>query len=150
MLTQLEDLIGILFTKKGKDAIYDHAVGHMSQQEGMELLKYLAEHNTTKSGALLAAQGIFALVDTSEFHHPGEMAQLLLWISLVLLLGSALLLLVNMWGSIKPFRPHLASQRNRLLFEIILMRTVMFNVSLAVTFCSVVLLGYALLKMGPM
>ena len=96
-------------------------------------------HNTLKAGALLTAQGMFAVVDTYAMDHEGP--RILLLPAMILLLLGALLAMTVLRGTAGVFQPK--AQKDEVIanmFGIVVSRMVRFNLALYMTFLSVVLL----------
>jgi hypothetical protein len=103
-------------------------------------------HMTEKSGALLAAQAIFIVVDTYGVDHGWPRAPVL--VSILSLILAALLLMINL-RSVYLAAPEAGDAPERLehqslvqLARLLGLRGARFNVALYLTFLSVVLLGF--------
>jgi len=103
-------------------------------------------HMTEKSGALLAAQAIFIVVDTYGIDHGWSRTVVL--ISVVSLILAALLLMLNL-RSVYLSPPQAGVDHSKLehdalvqLAQLLGLRGARFNVALYLTFFSVILLGF--------
>ena len=103
-------------------------------------------HNTQKSGALLAAQAIFIVVDTYGVDHGWPRGPVL--VSIFALILSALLVMINLRSIYLRASPEgqdpTVLEREALLQLVYLLsvRGARFNIALYLTFLSVILLGF--------
>jgi len=102
-------------------------------------------HITQKSGALLAAQAIFIVVDTYGIDHGWPRAALV--VSIVALVISALMILINLRTVyLDPAADGDANEMERASLlqhaRLTTRRTARFNLALYLTFLSVVLMGF--------
>jgi hypothetical protein len=105
-----------------------------------------ASHNTEKSGALLAAQAIFVVVDIFALDHGWPRYPILA--SMLVLLTGAMIVMANLKGATGMYGQKSGqSDPVRGVFEMILRRSLRFNLALYLTYCSIVLLGFAALDL---
>lgn len=100
-------------------------------------------HNTEKSGALLAAQAIFLVVDL--FGLDQHWSKLLLIPGMLLLLACCVLAMANLKPTLGMYRKHLGTLPARGVFDVLVRRTIRLNLALYMTFASIGLLGVAAL-----
>lgn len=98
------------------------------------------QHNTEKAGALLAAQGIFAVACTYGIDHGWP--KIVSIPAILLLLFGALLAMSMLRSTAAPFT-HGDGEISRRAFDLLVSRMIRFNLALYMTFLSVILLGVA-------
>ncbi len=98
------------------------------------------QHNTDKAGALLAAQGIFAVACTYGIDHGWP--KILSIPAILLLLMGALLAMSMLRSTAAPFTRE-SGNIARVAFDLLVSRMIRFNLALYMTFLSIVLLGIA-------
>lgn len=103
-------------------------------------------HITQKSGALLAAQAIFIVVDTYGIEHNWPQAAVLA--STLMLVLAALIVMTNLRTTYMASSPHIEDSTQLELESIsqiawlASMRGARFNIALYLTFLSIILLGF--------
>lgn len=123
-----------------RDRAYASIVGDLDEMRAFERILGGMQHNTEKAGALLAAQGIFAVACTYGIDH-GWPKVVAIPAILLLLLG-ALLAMSMLRSTAAPFT-HERVNISRVAFDLLVSRMVRFNLALYMTFLSIVLLGAA-------
>jgi hypothetical protein len=96
-------------------------------------------HNTAKSGALLAAQGMFAVVGTYAMEHGWPVALILP--AMILLLSGALLAMTILRSTMGSYQP--GADQDAVVAQMLALvaaRMIRFNLALYMTFVSVILL----------
>jgi uncharacterized membrane protein len=141
MLRLLELLFGMPFTREDRLAAFNKMVGGRSPQDAADILRWSAGHNTEKSGALLGAQAIFVVVDTFVLDRGWPKDAVLA--ALFLVLAAALILMTNLRSTMMAYRQKEDVEPNRHIFNMLLSRTIRFNIALYLTFLSIILLGLA-------
>jgi hypothetical protein len=146
MLKFLWRLFGVPFGAEDRAAVFAEMAGNRSKESAIEFFRDGASHNTAKSGALLGAQGIFVVVDIFAIDHgwPKEM----ILASLLLMLAGSLLVMTNLRGTLWPYRKKAGGAQvdaAQAVFDLVLRRSLRFNVALYLTFLSIVLLAIAAL-----
>ncbi len=146
MPTALERLFGVPFSRAGQRAAIE---SHLRFRAAGDLRATLAEnisHITQKSGALLAAQAIFIVVDTYGIDHGWP--RLAVLVSVVALVLAALLVMMNL-HSVYMDAPSTTDDPAELEMEALLLmarlaghRGARFNLALYLTFLSVILMGF--------
>src|SRR5277367_4682440 len=116
-------------------------VGGRTPEDTFDFLRASASHNTEKSGALLGAQGIFVVVDIFAIDHGWPRAAILA--SLLLLLAGSLVVMTNLRGTLGAYGRAERIDSAHAIFNMILSRTVRFNIALYLTFVSILLLVVA-------
>jgi len=144
MLKLLWRLFGVPFGTEDRASVFAEMTGNRSRESAIEFFRDGASHNTAKSGALLGAQGIFVVVDIFAIDHgwPKEM----ILASLLLMLAGSLLVMTNLRGTLRPYRGNTGGNQIdpvHAVFDLVLRRSLRFNVALYLTFLSIVLLGMA-------
>ena len=102
-----------------------------------EFMFAVMSHNTGKAGALLAAQGMFAVVGTYGMEHGWTKALVLP--SMLLLMLSALLAMSILRSTMGAFSPS-AKDPFDALFDLTMHRVVRLKLAMYVTFVSIVML----------
>ncbi|MBS0472720.1 MAG: hypothetical protein JSR60_16730 [Proteobacteria bacterium] len=136
----LSAILGFPFDKTERERVYRNLVG---DKDGAQALAYIltgVQHNTEKAGALLAAQGMFAVACVFALDHGWPAAPTLA--ATFLLLAGALLAMSILRSSASPFLGA-GAELTRNAFNLLLMRMLRFNLALYMTFLSVVLLAAA-------
>ena len=141
MLRLLELLFGMPFTREDRLAAFNKMVGGRSPQDAADILRWSAGHNTEKSGALLGAQAIFVVADTFVLDRGWPRDAVLA--TLFLVLAAALILMTNLRSTMLAYRQKEDVDPNRHIFNMILSRTVRFNLALYMTFASILFLAAA-------
>jgi hypothetical protein len=143
-MNRLARILGVPISLEDRDAVFARLTQASTPQEALKFFRDGAQHNTAKSGALLGAQGIFVVVDIFALENAWPKG-IALAAMLVMLLGS-LIVMINLRGTLDP---HTASDKPdpgsavRRSYELVLTRSVRFNIALYLTFFSVVLLAVA-------
>ncbi len=131
---------GVPPSRTARDRAYASIVGDLDDMRAFERILGGMQHNTEKAGALLAAQGIFAVACTYGIDH-GWPILLAVPAILLLLLGS-LLAMSMLRSTAAPFT-HETRNIARVAFDLLVSRMIRFNLALYMTFLSIVLLGAA-------
>jgi hypothetical protein len=137
-------IFGVPLDAKDIDKVYIAMVGARTPEDTFDFLRASASHNTEKSGALLGAQGIFVVVDIFAIDHGWQRATVLP--SLLLLLAGSLVVMTNLRSTLGAYGRAERIDSARGIFNMILSRTVRFNVALYLTFLSISLLAIAAFK----
>src|ERR1700733_15488330 len=138
----LSRILGVPLSAEEHDAVYAAMWPNRSKEAATELFRDGASHNPAKSGALLGAQGIFVVVDIFAIDHGWPKNMILA--SLLLMLAGSLLVMTNLRGTLRPYRgkrPQIDAVRA--VYNLVLRRSLRFNVALYLTFLSIVLLALA-------
>lgn len=134
-------IFGVPFAAEDIDKSYIMMVGARTPEDTFDFLRASASHNTEKSGALLGAQGIFVVVDIFAIDHGWPRDVILA--SLLLLLAGSLVVMTNLRGTLGAYGRAERTASARAIFNMILSRTVRFNIALYLTFVSILLLVVA-------
>lgn len=146
MLRLLEILLGAPLDSQGNEAAFKAMTGNRSAEDAADTLRWGAGHNTEKSGALLGAQAIFVVVDTFVLERGWP--KLLTLASLFLLLAAALVLMTNLRSTMRSWQTaERAGGPHRHMFNMIVSRTIRFNIALYLTFLSILLMAAAALAL---
>jgi hypothetical protein len=137
-------VFGVPLEAKDIDKAYIAMVGARTPEDTFDFLRSSASHNTEKSGALLGAQGIFVVVDIFAVDHGWPRASILA--SLLLLLAGSLVVMTNLRSTLGAYGRAERTDSARAIFNMILSRTVRFNIALYLTFLSISLLAAAAFK----
>jgi len=146
MLKFLWRIFGVPISAEDRASVFAEMVGNRSRESAIEFFRDGASHNTAKSGALLGAQGIFVVVDIFAIDHGWPEGTVLA--SLLLMLAGSLLVMANLRGTLWPYRRKTGEAQAdavRAVFNLVLRRSLRFNVGLYLTFLSIVLLAVAAL-----
>jgi hypothetical protein len=137
MQALLRRVFGIPATAEKRTQAIDTLLRSREPAAAYEFMFAVMSHNTGKAGALLAAQGMFAVVGTYGMEH-GWTKSLVLPSMLLLMLG-ALLAMSILRSTMGAFSP---SGRDpfEALFDITMHRVVRLNLAMYVTFVSIVML----------
>jgi hypothetical protein len=144
MLKLLWRIFGVPFGAEDRASTLAEMTGNRSKENAIEFFRDGASHNTAKSGALLGAQGIFVVVDIFAIDH-GWPRNLIL-ASLLLMLAGSLLVMTNLRGTLRPYRGKASEPQIdpvRAVFNLVLRRSLRFNVALYLTFLSIIVLALA-------
>jgi hypothetical protein len=142
-------IIGFVFGIPATPAEYEnalrHVTGDLNPTAAAERLRGAVQHNTEKAGALLAAQGIFAVADTFALDHGWPQVPML--ISLGCMIAGSFLAMSILRSTMRMYR-HEAGRADpvRLIFAMLISRMIRFNTALYLTFFSILLLGLAALS----
>jgi len=142
MLRQICEIVfGVPFGEADRAAAMKVMAGQRGPDQQVEFLRTTAAHNTEKSGALLAAQGVYVVVDIFAIDHGWPRTPIL--VSLLLLVLGSLIVMTNLRGVFGAYRDPATAGQNpvQAIFRMVMWRTVRFNVALYLTFLSVILLG---------
>jgi hypothetical protein len=148
MLKILWRIFGIPFGAEDRAAVFAEMSRNRSRESAIEFFRDGASHNTAKSGALLGAQGIFVVVDIFAIDHGWPKGLILA--SLLLMLAGSLLVMTNLRGTLWPYRAktgELQPDAVQGVFNLVLRRSLRFNVALYLTFLSIVLMAVAALTL---
>jgi hypothetical protein len=145
MASVLDRLLGVPVSRARQREEIDLHLRFRSADSLRLTLNDNISHMTEKSGALLAAQAIFIVVDTYGVDHGWPRAPVL--VSILSLILAALLLMFNLRSVYLP--PETGDEPSKLehhslvqLARLLGLRGARFNVALYLTFLSVVLLGF--------
>jgi hypothetical protein len=144
MMKFLFSVLGVPLSAEDRAAVFAEMAGNRSKESAIEFFRDGASHNTAKSGALLGAQGIFIVVDIFAIDHGWPKDMILA--SMLLMLAGSLLVMTNLRGTLWPYRKRpgeLQVDAVRAVFNLVLRRSLRFNVALYLTFFSIVLLALA-------
>jgi hypothetical protein len=135
-------LLGTPATAEERENAFHNIVGELGRHAAAERLRGAVQHITEKAGALLAAQGIFAVADTFALDHGWPRWPLLA--SLASLIAGTFIVLSILRSTMRMYR-HAEGKADpvRLIFAMMESRMVRFNVALYLTFLSILLLGIA-------
>jgi hypothetical protein len=143
-MSLLSSILGVPVSAADRDLVFERMKQGRSPEEALNFFRDGAQHNTHKSGALLGAQGIFAVVDLFALDHGWPRAPV--FAAMFAMLLGALLVLTNLRGTLGPYmRVPRAEDMDpvRRTFELVRVRSVRFNIALYLTFLSIVLLAAA-------
>ena len=140
MTKLLATVFGVPPSRAARDRAYTSIVGELDDMRAFERILGGMQHNTDKAGALLAAQGIFAVACTYGIDH-GWPRVLAVPAILLLLLG-ALLAMSMLRSTAAPFTQETGNV-SRKAFDLLVSRMIRFNLALYMTFLSIILLGAA-------
>jgi hypothetical protein len=136
-------IFGVPFRAGDIEKVYVTMVGGRTPEDTFDFLRASASHNTEKSGALLGAQGIFVVVDIFAIDHGWPRGAILA--SLLLLLAGSLVVMTNLRSTLGAYGRGGQTNAARNVFNMVLSRTVRFNIALYLTFVSILLLAVAFL-----
>jgi hypothetical protein len=133
-------IFGVPPSRVDRDRAYRSIVGDLDEMRAFERILGGMQHNTEKAGALLAAQGIFAVACTYGIDHGWP--QVLAVPAILLLLVGALLAISMLRSTAAPFT---RGEGNiaRMAFDLLVSRMIRFNLALYMTFLSILLLAAA-------
>jgi hypothetical protein len=140
----LGSILGVPATAEERENTFKALMGNQTGTAATAQFLMGAQHNTDKAGALLAAQGLFALAGSFALDH-GWPKPIVLASMLLMFVGS-LLVMSTLRGTIDEYRqtPE-KTDPVRLMFNMLLWRTIRFNTALYLTFISILLLVVAAL-----
>jgi hypothetical protein len=136
-------IFGVPPSRAARDRAYSSVVGDLDDMRAFERILGGMQHNTEKAGALLAAQGIFAVACTYGIDHGWP--RLLAIPAILLLLVGALLAISMLRSTAAPFTQETGNV-SRKAFDLLVSRMIRFNLALYMTFLSIILLGAAALS----
>jgi hypothetical protein len=136
----LASIFGVPPSRAARDRAYTSIVGDLDEMRAFERILGGMQHNTDKAGALLAAQGIFAVACTYGIDHGWP--KMLSIPAILLLLMGALLAMSMLRSTAAPFTQE-TGNISRKAFDLLVSRMIRFNLALYMTFLSIVLLGMA-------
>ena len=140
MANLLAAVFGVPPSQATRDRAYESIVADLDEMRAFERILGGMQHNTEKAGALLAAQGIFAVACTYGMDHGWP--KIVSIPAILLLLLGALLLISMLRSTAAPFT-HGSGKISRLAFDLLVSRMIRFNLALYLTFFSILLLGTA-------
>ncbi|HXC56743.1 MAG TPA: hypothetical protein VNU97_15705 [Rhizomicrobium sp.] len=141
-------VLGVPVTAAEKTALLAVMIGGRSREAALDFMRDGASHNTEKSGALLAAQAIFVVVGTFALDHGWPRYPVVG--SMLLLLAGAMTVMANLKGTTGMYSTAQAqSDPVRGVFEMVLRRSMRFNLALYLTYVAIGLLGLAALTFLP-
>ena len=138
----LRRLSGLLGAPADTQRALTAALGGRTGSAAMDFIFQGITHNTGKAGALLAAQGMFAVVGTYAMDHGWPVVLVLP--AMILLLTGALLAMTILRSTAGTFQP--GADEDAVIaqmFRLVTTRMVRFNLALYMTFVSVILLMIA-------
>ena len=136
-------IFGVPPSRAARDRAYASVVGDLDDMRAFERILGGMQHNTEKAGALLAAQGIFAVACTYGIDHGWPV---LLSVPAILLLLTGALLAISMLRSTAAPFTNGSGNVARVAFDLLVSRMIRFNLALYMTFLSIILLGAAALS----
>src|ERR1044072_6046611 len=146
MASVFERLLGVPFTHARRR---EEIESHLRFRHSSDLRAVISEtlsHSTQKSGALLAAQAIFIVVDTYGIEHGWPQAAGLT--STLMLVIAALIVMTNLRTTYIASSPEIEDHAQLELESIAqtarlaALRGARFNIALYLTFLSIILLGF--------
>jgi hypothetical protein len=140
-------MLGVPLTGETRARALRNVLGDRQGDQASEFMFQGIIHNTVKAGALLTAQGMFAVFATYALDHGWPKAPVLP--AILLLLTGALLAMTILRSTIGSFREVSAPTKDPVhqMFDLVLSRMIRFNLALYMTFLSVILLLVAALAM---
>ena len=133
-------VFGVPPSRAERDNVYASIVGDLDDMRAFERILGGMQHNTEKAGALLAAQGIFAVACTYGIDHGWP--KFLAIPAILLLLIGALLAISMLRSTAVPFTRG-SGNIARVAFDLLVSRMIRFNLALYMTFLSILLLAAA-------
>ena len=133
-------ILGIPLTAADRATLLQSMIGGRSPSDALDFMRAGASHNTEKSGALLSAQAIFVVVDIFALDH-GWPNRTIIASMLALLLG-AMIVMANLKGATGMY----AGDPVPGVFDMVLRRSLRFNLALYLTYLSILLLGFAAIR----
>ena len=133
-------VFGVPPSRAERDRAYSSIVGDLDDMRAFERILGGMQHNTEKAGALLAAQGIFAVACTYGIDHGWP--KFLAVPAILLLLIGALLAISMLRSTAAPFTRG-SGNIARVAFDLLVSRMIRFNLALYMTFLSILLLAAA-------
>ena len=133
-------VFGVPPSRAERDNVYASIVGDLDDMRAFERILGGMQHNTEKAGALLAAQGIFAVASTYGIDHGWP--KFLAVPAILLLLIGALLAISMLRSTAAPFTRG-SGNIARVAFDLLVSRMIRFNLALYLTFLSILLLAGA-------
>jgi hypothetical protein len=131
-------LLGVPLSRRERDALFITMLDGRTGAAAVDFVRADVMHNTEKSGALLAAQAIFVVVDIFALEHGWTRS--IIAASAFLLLVCSLLAMSNLRPTLRMYSPEEGAYPVRGVFNVLLSRTIRFNVTLYLTFLSIALL----------
>ncbi|HJW42270.1 MAG TPA: hypothetical protein VJ476_13730 [Rhizomicrobium sp.] len=139
----LSTILGIPLDAAGRERAFRSVIGDLKGTHAITHVLTGVYHNTEKAGALLAAQGMFAVACVFALdHHWPPMPTLG---AILLLLLGALFAMSILRSTASPFVGETDADPVRGAFDMLVSRMVRFNVALYLTFLSVLLVAVAAL-----
>jgi hypothetical protein len=136
-------IFGVPPSRAAREQAYTSIVGDLDEMRAFERILGGMQHNTEKAGALLAAQGIFAVACTYGIDHGWP--KIVAVPAILLLLLGALLAMSMLRSTAAPFTQGGGNIARR-AFNLLVSRMIRFNLALYMTFLSILLLGIAALS----
>jgi len=133
-------VFGVPPSRAERDRAYTNIAGGLDDMRAFERILSGMQHNTEKAGALLAAQGIFAVACTYGIDHGWP--KILAIPAILLLLMGALLAISMLRSTAAPFTRG-SGNVARAAFDLLVSRMIRFNLALYMTFLSILLLAAA-------
>lgn len=138
----LSAIFGVPLDTAGRERAFRNVIGSLTGPHAFAHVLGGVQHNTEKAGALLAAQGMFAVACVFALDHHWPPVPTLA-ATLLLLLG-AMLAMSILRSSASPFAGD--ADPGRGAFDLLVSRMIRFNIALYMTFLSVLLLAVAALS----
>jgi hypothetical protein len=136
-------LFGVPFSERERETVFKRMLDGRTGAAAVDFVRSDVTHNTEKSGALLAAQAIFLVVDL--FALDQGWSKPLLTSALLVLLVCCVLALSNLRPTLGMYRRDLKVLPARGVFDVLLRRTFRLNLALYLTLLSILLLAVAAL-----
>jgi hypothetical protein len=130
-------VLGIPTTQAERDTLFAAMVGRRTPEAALDFMRDGASHNTEKSGALLAAQAIFVVVATFALDHGWPRYPIVA--AILLLLAGAMVVMANLKGATGMYGTG-PQDPARGVFEMVLRRSLRFNIALYMTYLSILLM----------
>jgi hypothetical protein len=137
-------LLGVPWSRERRARVMANVMGDLKGAQAVSHIVAGVQHNTDKAGALLAAQGIFAVACTYGIDHGWP--KLLAVPAILLLLSGSLLAMSILRSTASVFDNTDQTQALRAMLELLMSRMMRFNLALHMTFLSIVLLAAAALS----
>jgi len=134
-------LFGVPLSRAERASVFERMLDGRAGPEAVDFVRADVTHNTEKSGALLAAQAIFLVVDL--FGLEQHWSKLLLIPGMLLLLGCCVLAMANLKPTLGMYRKHPGTLPARGVFDVLVRRTIRLNLALYLTFISILMLAAA-------
>ena len=137
MMPLLRRCLGIPATAERRAHAIATLLNNRAPADAYAFMFTVMSHNTGKAGALLAAQGMFAVVGTYGMEH--GWAKALVLPSMLLLMVGALLAMSILRSTMGAFAPS-ARDPFEVLFDLTMHRVIRLNLAMYATFLSVAML----------
>jgi len=138
-MTVLDTILGVPLAEDKREQAFQTVVGDLNPADAFARILTGVQHNTEKAGALLAAQGIFAVACTFALDHGWPRWPALA--AIVFVLAGAILAMSILRSTSQPFHATSAAEVPRAAFRLMVSRMIRFNFALYLTFLSLVLIA---------